>query len=201
MKNNLFFYDGILWNKEFEPICKDHRMKMDAGGMLKNSRRDEAFFEEAPYFIDEYISVDIEDSYYCRCPENNHIIKLKQTLGEDQKYISRKIESKKYQDSKLINIDEYLIPVSREIEKEINNTDYFITAQIKNSEKRGEQVVIYAGKKGAKDKSQIFIDPKNSKMTFDQNDINPSEIFAKFEATFRDGSKTTIEKRRKINEN
>ena len=61
-----------------------------------------------------------------------------------------------------------------------------------NSEKKGEQIVIYAGKKGAKYKSQIFIDPKHGKITFDQNDINPKDVFVKIEATFRDGSKASI---------
>ena len=61
-----------------------------------------------------------------------------------------------------------------------------------NSEKKGEQIVIYAGKKGAKGKSQIFIDPTHGKITFDQNDINPKDVFVKIEATFRDGSKASI---------
>lgn len=126
------------------------------------------------------------------CPEGPHTIVLDRTPKEIRKYIRRKIESKKYQEAKYFDIDGYLVPASKEAKVKTESGDYFVTTQVMNSEKKGEQIVIYAGKKGAKYKSQIFIDPKHGKITFDQNDINPKDVFVKIEATFRDGSKASI---------
>ena len=126
------------------------------------------------------------------CLEGPHTIVLDRTQGEIREYIRRKIESKKYQEAKYFDIDGYLVPASKEAKVKTESGDYFVTTQVMNSEKKGEQIVIYAGKKGAKYKSQIFIDPKHGKITFDQNDINPKDVFVKIEATFRDGSKASI---------
>lgn len=126
------------------------------------------------------------------CPEGPHTIVLDRMPKEIRKYIRRKIESKKYQEAKYFDIDGYLVPASKEAKVKTESGDYFVTTQVMNSEKKGEQIVIYAGKKGAKYKSQIFIDPKHGKITFDQNDINPKDVFVKIEATFRDGSKASI---------
>ena len=126
------------------------------------------------------------------CLEGPHTIVLDRTPGEIREYIRRKIESKKYQEAKYFDIDGYLVPASKEAKVKTESGDYFVTTQVMNSEKKGEQIVIYAGKKGAKYKSQIFIDPKHGKITFDQNDINPKDVFVKIEATFRDGSKASI---------
>ena len=126
------------------------------------------------------------------CLEGPHTIVLDRTPGEIREYIRRKIESKKYQEAKYFDIDGYLVPASKEAKVKTESGDYFVTTQVMNSEKKGEQIVIYAGKKGAKYKSQIFIDPKHGKITFDQNDINPKDVFIKIEATFRDGSKASI---------
>jgi|GEM_PF-1001677 len=126
------------------------------------------------------------------CLEGPHTIVLDRTPGEIREYIRRKIESKKYQEAKYFDIDGYLVPASKEAKVKTESGDYFVTTQVMNSEKKGEQIVIYAGKKGAKGKSQIFIDPIHGKITFDQNDINPKDVFVKIEATFRDGSKASI---------
>ena len=126
------------------------------------------------------------------CLEGPHTIVLDRTPGEIREYIRRKIESKKYQEAKYFDIDGYLVPASKEAKVKTESGDYFVTTQVMNSEKKGEQIVIYAGKKGAKYKSQIFIDPKHGKITFEQNDINPKDVFVKIEATFRDGSKASI---------
>jgi hypothetical protein len=126
------------------------------------------------------------------CPEGPHTIVLDRTPREVKEYIRRKIESKKYQEAKYFDIDGYLIPASKEAKVKTKSGEYFVTTQVMNSEKKGEQIVIYAGKKGTKGKAQIFIDPTHGKITFDQNDINPKDIFVKIEATFRDGSKASI---------
>ena len=146
--------------------------------------------------VDEEIEYDDSGSpmptMNLECPEGPHTIVLDRTPKEIRKYIRRKIESKKYQEARYFDIDGYLVPASKKAKRKTESGEYFIKTQVMNSEKKGEQIVIYAGKKGAKGKSQIFVDPMHGKITFDQNDINPKDIFVKIEVTFRDGSKASI---------
>lgn len=159
-------------NDDMTIICAKHKLAVD-----------EKFFESV---------YDPRPTKKLKCPEGPHTIVLDRTPREVKEYIRSKIESKKYQEAKYFDIDGYLIPASKEAKVKTKSGDYFVTTQVMNSEKKGEQIVIYAGKKGAKYKSQIFIDPKHGKITFDQNDINPKDVFVKIEATFHDGSKAGI---------
>ena len=76
------------------------------------------------------------------CLEGPHTIVLDRTPGEIRKYIRRKIESKKYQEAKYFDIDGYLVPASKEAKVKTESGDYFVTTQVMNSEKKGEQIVI-----------------------------------------------------------
>jgi hypothetical protein len=38
------------------------------------------------------------------------------------------------------------------------------------------------------------VEPELKRMSFDQNDSHPNEVFTKVEATFKDGVSTTIKK-------
>ena len=51
--------------------------------------------------------------------------------------------------------------------------------------------MVLAGSKKQKDKTQLFLDPSNEKLTFDQNNDHPRKIFAKVIAVFK-GSKSGI---------
>jgi hypothetical protein len=52
---------------------------------------------------------------------------------------------------------------------------------------------VYAGRRGERDKAQIFIDTENDKITFDQNNIHPSDVFVRLTGEFASGKKTTME--------
>ncbi len=164
--NDSVFLD---YHDNLEIICKEHMIKTD----------------------DDYGEYGFPVSSVT-CPEG-HTIHFSTQPDEIKKLISRRLESKMYQDADYFDIDGYLVPASKEDEVKVGDSEYFAKAQVKNSEKKGVQVVVYAGKKGQKDKAQIFIDPENRKMTFDQTNLNPNDVFVKLEATFRDGSRTTIE--------
>jgi hypothetical protein len=58
----------------------------------------------------------------------------------------------------------------------------------------GQRLVVYAGEKGRKEKTQVFVEPDIKRLAFDQNDIHPSEVFVKLEATFRDGTQISMKK-------
>ena len=158
-------------------VCREHMMKADE--LVKPTT----------------LGVGFEDPVelpMVRCLEGPHKIFLDKTPSAIRKLLSRRLDSKKYQEAEIFDIDGYLVPASKEKQLKARGSEYAITAQVKKSDKKGEQIVIYVGKKGIQGKSQIFVDPKYGKLTFDQNDISPKDIFVKLEATFRDGSNATI---------
>ena len=170
---------GVGWTgSDYEPICIEHRFELD--GVSWDGQR-----WSAPMLGRGYARA-------LKCLEGSHIIELPLGLNQTQIYISRKIKSKHFMDAKLIDLDGLLVPVSKKEKITAGKTDYFVTSQVKNG-KRGDQVVVYAGKKGSKDRAQIFIDPEHKKMSFDPNDLDPADVFVKLEATFRDGTRHTID--------
>lgn len=92
----------------------------------------------------------------------------------------------------VINIDDEAVPITKKRVKP-ENSKYWLSAQIVKT-KTGPQVVVYAGDKDKKSKTQIFIDPSRRRVGFDHNDHHPTEVFTKIEVTFEDGSKSSIEK-------
>ena len=171
----------VKWDKDdfFQPVCREHSFALDAGH-TSNGR-----WEDNNWGDDGWC-------YELRCLEGPHIIELPMPLEDIRRYIRKKLESKQYSEAKLVDLDGLLVPVSKKDKVVTGDSEYFITSQVKNS-KRGDQLVIYAGKKGSKSKPQIFIDPEHRKMSFDQNDLNPADVFVKLEATFKDGARHTIE--------
>lgn len=101
------------------------------------------------------------------------------------------IEAANLKDAEIVDVDGYQIPIAKSTTP-VKDSDYWVEARI-NDTKRGKQLVVYAGKRGNDDKTQIFIDPKNDKISFDQNNIHPNDVFAKIVAEFRSGKKTTME--------
>jgi hypothetical protein len=95
---------------------------------------------------------------------------------------------------KFINLDDEAIPLA---EYKINSKTekYFITALLTDS-KVGHRLVVYAGEKGKKEKTQIFVEPEIKRLAFDQNNLHPKEIFVALEAIFDDGSSASIYKKK-----
>ncbi|HKX73642.1 MAG TPA: hypothetical protein VJM32_06485 [Candidatus Saccharimonadales bacterium] len=122
------------------------------------------------------------------CPDCSARKQLPRSWHEQEKYAAHKIRSKDIAKVDVIDHNGVLTPVAK---VKVRDTEYSITTQIMES-KHGHQIVIYAGKKGHKN-SQIFVDTDNHKLAFDHKDTKPTEIFAKIEATFKDGTKMVIE--------
>lgn len=105
------------------------------------------------------------------------------------------LESIQLKDAEIVSIDGYQIPIVKTDTPSKDET-YWVQARI-NDTKQGKQVVVYAGKRGEKDKSQIFIDVENDKISFDQNNIHPNDIFFKLTGQFKSGRKATLEENTK----
>ena len=127
-----------------------------------------------------------EYKYDCpRCDFKKTLNKVIREKGDD---FLRVQKSFKYKDAEVINIDGELIKVQKE---EIKDNDYWIQAKISKNNKEELQLMVLAGSKKDKDKAQLFLDPTNERLAFDQNNDHPSQIFVKVVGTFKN-SKSEI---------
>ena len=179
MEEKYYAIDGVYWivdkyNNDATPICPKDNMELDWEEDLQD-------WNNEGRNINELYCEDCKKTY-----------KLKRSLYDETKYVVKRAKALDRKDYEIIDIDGIKTPVTKKIEIDPKN-GYFCTHQLRDS-KRGPQVVIYAGKKGLKEKSQIFIMPEERRLSFDQTNINPADVFAKITAEFRDGTKHTIEK-------
>jgi len=171
----LLRFDNVLWekigNKILDPICPIHRMKMDQW-IIEGQEKDENLL---------------------KCPDCEDMLELPRTWDDEVEYIERKLNSKDYKHLKILNLDDEQIPVAEDEVPSPKDSKYFVVARLMKS-KVGLRLVVYAGEKGAKKKTQIFVEPQIKRLAFDQKDMHPSEVFTMLEATFEDGSKQSIQK-------
>jgi hypothetical protein len=122
------------------------------------------------------------------CPENDHTFTLPRPYIRESNYVLNRIDSQAFARMPVLNLDDEAIPVAKE---ELQDTDYWVKAKVTKS-KSGVRLIVWAGDKSKKNKAQLFVEPSLKRMTFDQNDVHPLEVFTRVEATFVDGAKTII---------
>lgn len=98
------------------------------------------------------------------------------------------IESHRFKDAEIVNIDGELIRIKK---GEDTDNDYWVDVKLSKNKKGDIQLMVLAGSKKDKDKTQLFLEPKNQKMSFDQNNDHPSKVFTKVIAIFKN-SKSKI---------
>jgi len=128
---------------------------------------------------------------HLRCAECEKLYELPRTYDNEKQYVLDKVESKIIKGLKFINLDDEAIPIAEDKKK---NSEYFVTSLLTES-KLGLRLVVYAGKNGSNQKTQIFIEPGIKRLAFDQNNLHPTDIFTKLEATFQDGTKAGQKKK------
>lgn len=162
--------DNIKWyispSREVQPLCPKHHLRL---------------------------SLKFNSTNFCRliCEECKEPYELTREFSRQKQYILDKLDSKIFKDMKFINLDDEALPIAEVKLDSKNNPDYFVTGLLTKS-KVGLRLVIYAGKKGSSEKSQIFVEPEIRRLAFDQKDLHPSDVFTKVEATFKDGVKQVI---------
>lgn len=176
MAKNLYRFDGVLWEGSLvsQPLCPVHKLEMDAY----------TYDDEAPYTYD-----------HLRCEECQEDYVIPRDIRNEQEYLARKLKSKTYTDVKVINLDDEAIPIAED-KATSRDGKYFVKALLTES-KVGQRLVVYAGKRGKKEKAQIFVEPSIKRLAFDQKDTHPSDVFLQLEATFDDGTTASIEKSKK----
>lgn len=175
MEKNLYRFDGVLWEGSLvpKPLCPKHKLEMDAYS-----------YGTKPYAYD-----------HLRCEECQEEYVIPRDIDDEQQYLARKLKSKNYTNAKVINLDDEAIPIA---EDKTTSSDgrYFVKALLTES-KVGQRLVVYAGERGKKEKTQIFVEPSIKRLAFDQKDTHPTDIFLQLEATFDDGTTASIKKQRR----
>lgn len=175
MNEQALIIDGVKWyittnsnngSREVQPLCPNDCVRL---------------------------SLEVNDSYLCilKCEECKQQYRLTREFNKQKRYILDKIDSKVFKNFKFINLDDEAIPIA---ESKVSSKDnkFFTTALLTQS-KVGLRLVVYAGEKGQKEKTQIFVEPEIKRLAFDQKDLHPSDVFIKLEGTFNDGTKASIE--------
>ncbi len=171
-KKKVHRWAGIHWyikhdwngNPEWEALCPKNKCHCK----IKKSKE--------PHSIGE-------DKYICiKCDFKITLLKSLEDYALDVLDI---IETWKYKDAEVINLEGDLIRIGRE---EVKDNDCWIDAKLSKNNKGEVQLMVMAGHKKIDDKVQLFIDPKNERLAFDQNNRHPSEIFSKVTAVFRNSS-------------
>jgi len=169
-KIKLYLWEGLHWDIDYDingvpynanALCP----KQKCNCRLKKSKE---FYDRGEY------------KYFC--PRCNFKITLNKSIEDKSLDFLDVIESQKYNDAEIINIDGELIKVSR---KQITDLDYWIDVKISKNKKDEVQLMILAGSRKSKDKTQLFLDPKNERLAFDQKDDHPTKIFAKVIVNFK----------------
>lgn len=156
-----------------QPICPKHHLKLHP--------------QKGDY--DRYTS----EAHYLKCEECEKLYVLNRPYDKEKQYIMDKADAKIFKGIRFINVDDEAIPLAED-KKSSKDNKYFVTTLLTES-KSGKRLIVYAGEKGKKTKTQIFIEPDIKRLAFDQKDLHPTDVFTKVEATFEDGSVHTLRKK------
>ena len=185
--DQLPFVDNIKWyvyktingSRHAQPICPEHNMRLqpvhDRQVKTPTGRWRINLESEARTLL---------------CTDGNHTFKIPRNLNDEQMHVINKIDAQKFGEMSVINLDDIAIPVAK---KELKDSDYWVRAKVTKS-KTGDRLIVWAGSRSKKTKTQIFVEPELKRMSFDHNDDHPTEVFTKVEATFAGKVKSSIKK-------
>lgn len=179
----LHLWKDLLWaikGSEAVAYCPEHRIELEVSTVWGIKSQ---FFAKAQ---------DPKRTGHFICPtdEKRFNIEAGDISVASRRFFST-LESISLKSAEIVSIDGYQIPIAKTKTPEKDET-YWVEARI-NDTKQGKQVVVYAGRRGDSDKTQIFIDTENDKISFDQNNIHPNDIFVRLTGQFKSGKRATLE--------
>lgn len=130
-----------------------------------------------------------EASKTLSCDEGPHLFQLSRVFVRQRRFVIDKVDAKVFSTKTFVTIDDEIIPVARE---KLKDSPYWVDAKVTKS-KSGTRLIIWAGNRERKDKTQLFIEPELKKLSFDQNDTHPNDVFTIVEAKFLGGGSAKIE--------
>lgn len=186
MADKYIVVDKIKWRimeqngiRTPQPICPTHFLRMRPKPEKYNLRGS---------WIDRLESTALR----IQCAEGPHTLNIPRSYSEELRYVIDRIDALVFAKVTYMYLDDVAIPMASD---EIKDKDSPIWVKAKVTEsKSGLRLIVWAGDRSKKNKTQLFIEPELKRMSFDQNDDHPLEVFAKVEATFVDGVSTKIGK-------
>lgn len=185
MNNQKYIWvDGIKWwvivgenGKTYQPLCPQHHMRLRPVIITEYNQR-----------LRKHVPLSSSKSLELECLEGSHHIEMLREYSRQEKYVGDKIDAQIFEKMTYINLDDTAVPVAKE---ELRNTDWWVKAKVTDS-KAGTRLIVWAGSKAAKNKTQLFVEPALKRLSFDQHDDHPTEVFTKIEATFKGGHSSDI---------
>ena len=168
-KVHIYLWSGINWDLESDdlgnlfplPLCPNPKCHC---GLVKSKESYE------------------HGEYKYNCVNCDFRITFNKSIEDKGSDFVNLVNSWKYKDAEIINIDGDLVRIQR---KEKTDNDYWVDAKLSKNKKGEVQLMVLAGSKKDRDKAQLFLDIKNEKLSFDQNNDHPREVFCKVKATFK----------------
>ena len=137
MSDRLYRIDGVFWDSYGTPYCPKHRLEMDA------------YLYEDDFYKEEY--------KHLRCEECAKDYDIPRDIKDERTYIVRKLESRELMNIKVLNLDDEAIPIAED--KAVSKDSKYFVKAILTESKVGQRLVVYAGERGKKEKTQIFVEP------------------------------------------
>lgn len=174
MLDNGFIIDGIKWvigqhPPKAIPLCPKDLIELDS-------------YPSGYEFQDSSL----------KCEKCGKVHELPREVDDQKIYVLRDINSRTYKTMKFISLDDEAVPIA-ENKASSKNNKFFVVSRLMES-KIGLRLVVYAGKKGGSQKTQVFVEPEIKRVSFDQKDLHPTDVFVSLEATFLDGTKASLKK-------
>ncbi len=178
--------DGIKWwiattttgGRTAVPLCPQHNIRLDP--------QPGTYFSRSAGYLKKANST----AKTLLCEEGQHKFEINREYEKEQAFVLNKVDAKAFEKMSVLNLDDEAVPVASQ---ELKDTNYWVKAKVTTS-KAGTRLLVWAGDKTAKNKTQLFIEPSLKRLSFDQNDDHPMEVFAKIEATFAENVTTSIAK-------
>lgn len=170
-----WIYESIGGIRTPQPLCSIHNLRLYP--------MEDGYSNEYNYG---------RQSHSLRCEECGKTHSIPRSFDKEKQYVLDRVDAKIFKGMNFINLDDEALPIAEDKIKS-KDSKYFVTSVLTES-KTGLRLVVYAGEHGSDKKTQIFVEPDIKRLTFDQKDLHPTEVFTELEATFEDGSKHKMKK-------
>jgi len=173
-----FVYTSPNGLRHAQPLCPEHhlRLKPNPGYHYSSVRRGNVRDSDS-------------EAIKLSCDEGHEFV-LARNFGREESYVLDRLDALVFEKATYIYLDDIAIPVAKDELKD-KDSPIWVRAKVTES-KSGLRLIVWAGDRSEKSKTQLFVEPEIARLSFDQNDDHPTQVFAKVEATFSNGRRAVI---------
>jgi hypothetical protein len=176
-----FVWTSDVGKRYAQPLCPTDHLRLQA---VRPSNYDSKYRRS--------VKIPEDDAVQLECAEGPHRFDIPRKYSQEQQFVLDKLDAMIFAKQTFIYLDDVAVPVAGEMLKE-TDSPVWVKTRVTDS-KSGLRLIVWAGTRAAKNKTQLFVEPELKRLGFDQNDDHPLEVFAKVEATFAQGVTTEIRK-------